>query len=492
MGPARPIPSPIPNVSARTSAGPGAPSRRSPKTMTSIAQAASAQRAPRRRARAGASGAKMPMHNTGIELSSPATPCEMPRLAWMLGSSGPMAMTCGRKTRATASSATSGLASDRTDRPSRAARLRSARPGSVHDPRVPSAQVVVEERLRVELCAAEDEPDRVDRLVSQRRQAVGDRRIDRDRVARLEDVLVKTDADLEAPAEDVAPLVPRMPLEGIGRARRAADLVGHVEELDPRLGQCRQPLPVNPGGEPNRVPVRGALDGWSSRHGPAHRRLGSCDRGGFGRPPVVEQQLIERHVELRRDGIQRADRRVRTAGLDLGDETRRHSESFRERPKAQAPGLARFAEPLADLRIVRAAGASRAGGGHGCPHPPAQNIIRPLSTTRSMPSTDGFSSRKRVPSTMSAIVASFLVMVFDVWPSRIAGGLPCQYGLSPVIPGWIALTRIGASSQARLRVSPDTPPLTVETVVEPGYGRSFAWPPNSTIELSGESRSRST
>jgi hypothetical protein len=39
---------------------------------------------------------------------------------------------------------------------------------------------------------------------------------------------------------------------------------------------------------------------------------------------------------------------------------------------------------------------------------------------------------------------------------------------SAAAPGWIALTRIGASSKARVLTSPVTPPLTVETVVEPG------------------------
>ena len=62
--------------------------------MTRIAHAASAQRAPNRLASSGASGAKIPMHRTGIALSAPATPCEMPSPAWMLGSNGPMAMTC--------------------------------------------------------------------------------------------------------------------------------------------------------------------------------------------------------------------------------------------------------------------------------------------------------------------------------------------------------------------------------------------------------------
>ena len=64
----------------------------------------------------------------------------------------------------------------------------------------------------------------------------------------------------------------------------------------------------------------------------------------------------------------------------------------------------------------------------------------------------------------------------------IAAGFSDQYGLLPTTPGWIELTRIGRSSSTSVRVSPTTPPLTVVTVVEPGYGRSLAMPPNSTTD----------
>ncbi len=70
--------------------------------------------------------------------------------------------------------------------------------------------------------------------------------------------------------------------------------------------------------------------------------------------------------------------------------------------------------------------------------------------------------------------------------------MPSQNGLSPMMPGWIAFTRIGASSSAIVRVSPSMPPLMVETVVEPGYGASFARPPKSTMPVSRDSTSRPT
>ena len=60
--------------------------------------------------------------------------------------------------------------------------------------------------------------------------------------------------------------------------------------------------------------------------------------------------------------------------------------------------------------------------------------------------------------------------------------------MSATIPGWIALTRTGASSSAIVRIIVDTAPFTVDTVVEPGYGRSFARPPKSRIDASGPNR----
>ena len=53
------------------------------------------------------------------------------------------------------------------------------------------------------------------------------------------------------------------------------------------------------------------------------------------------------------------------------------------------------------------------------------------------------------------------------------------------MPGWMPFTRIGASSTASACTRPTTPPLIVDTVIEPGYGRSLASPPNTTIDPSG-------
>ena len=127
--------------------------------------------------------------------------------------------------------------------------------------------------------AAEHEPDRLDRLVADRREPMRDRRVDRDRVARLEDVLVEADADLEPPAQDVAPFVSGVALERVGRARGAADLVGHVEELDARLGQRRQAFPQDARREPDLVPVRRPLDRRGGGHRAGRRRAASARAG---------------------------------------------------------------------------------------------------------------------------------------------------------------------------------------------------------------------
>ena len=48
------------------------------------------------------------------------------------------------------------------------------------------------------------------------------------------------------------------------------------------------------------------------------------------------------------------------------------------------------------------------------------------------------------------------------------------------IPMLGAFTRTGASSTANVRTIAVTAPFTLDTVVEPGYGRSFARPPKSS------------
>jgi hypothetical protein len=102
----------------------------------------------------------------------------------------------------------------------------------------------------------------------------------------------------------------------------------------------------------------------------------------------------------------------------------------------------------------------------------------------------GFSSRKTEASTTSLVWTSRPVGVRARTRSS-ASVLPLQNGVSPTIPGWIALTRIGANSIASDRIRVEIAPFTEVTVVDPGYGRSFARPPKSRIEASSARRSRS-
>jgi len=206
---------------------------------------------------------------------------------------------------------------------------------------------------------------RLDRLIADGREAVGDRRVDRDRVAGLQDVLVEADPDLESPGQDVAPFVARVSLERVGWAGRATGLVRDPQELHPGLRERRQPLPQHAGVQPDPVAIARPLDRRGDGHRAGRRRSGG--RGGardrFAGPAIVEQQLVERHVELGGDRVERAHGRVRAPGLDLGDQARRHPEAVGEDAQGQAARLARFAKPLADLRVVRSSVTRAAGSG---------------------------------------------------------------------------------------------------------------------------------
>lgn len=61
----------------------------------------------------------------------------------------------------------------------------------------------------------------------------------------------------------------------------------------------------------------------------------------------------------------------------------------------------------------------------------------------------------------------------------------------PDIPGRNEFTRIGFSSSTIDRVNPTTPPFTVLTVVDPGYGRSLAMPPKTTMDEPSSKRGSS-
>ena len=148
---------------------------------------------------------------------------------------------------------------------------------------------------------------------------------------------------VERAAQDVAPLLARVALERVGRARLAADLVGHVEEVDvaDRLG--RQPLPDDAGTEPDARPRGRSLHGIvrqrrSRAARPALVVRPSAAGGGCG---VHEQQHVERDAELVGQRVQRVDRRLGAAGLDLGDQARRHAEDLGQADAGSGPRAGR-------------------------------------------------------------------------------------------------------------------------------------------------------
>jgi hypothetical protein len=126
----------------------------------------------------------------------------------------------------------------------------------------------------------------------------------------------------------------------------SADLVDDVQEVDAVLGVGAHPLPRDSGSEMNRLTlvvtdhrsVRAARQGRRRGDGGVACRgvtciddLGCRRRGGNGgrrsAPPgaipvrlLLEEQLVERHVELVDDGVERADRGRGAAQLDLRDQ----------------------------------------------------------------------------------------------------------------------------------------------------------------------------
>src|SRR5690349_13677958 len=116
----RPIPMPTGQVSRTTSQTDGIVARRMPKTPIKESPSVIARRVPIRAARYAPTGAKRPMHSTGIVPSSPTTACDVPNPSWIFGIRGPTPTICGRSVRAAKKSATSVQAGRRLTRTRRA------------------------------------------------------------------------------------------------------------------------------------------------------------------------------------------------------------------------------------------------------------------------------------------------------------------------------------------------------------------------------------
>src|ERR1700733_3599621 len=109
----------------------------------------------------------------------------------------------------------------------------------------------------------------------------------------------------------------------------------------------------------------------------------------------------------------------------------------------------------------------------------------PPSSGRSTPFTEELSSRKKTAPITSFIAAKRRVGVRDVIALTIGFSpfltIASHFGESPTNPGDTELTRMGASSAARVLITPVMPALATVTIVDVGYGRSLARPPKSTI-----------
>ena len=253
------------------------------------------------------------------------------------------------------------------------------------------------------------EPDRVDRPVARVREPVRDRRVERDRVARLEDVVLEADPDIEPAVEHVAPLVAAVALVRVPRSTRRQPRTSR-KELDVALGAGGQPFPLDARREVDPLARRWPA-GRPPRHGP--RRL----RGRQRRlAAVVEHQLVERHVELGGERVERPDRRVRPPGLDLGDEARRDTQSVGQRRAGSVPARAR-ARATARPSRMRVAG-RESGIGHGAVPPMSEHHAgrcrrrgRPRRPTGSRAGTA--SRRRSRPSSRASARSSSTVALED-------------------------------------------------------------------------------
>src|SRR5262249_1105457 len=97
-------------------------------------------------------------------------------------------------------------------------------------------------------------PDRPGGLVADRPEPVRHRGVEGDRVVLADDVLLEADADAERAAEHVAELPTTVAHERVLAARRRADRIHAVDEVDVVVGQGGEPLPADALLERDRAP----------------------------------------------------------------------------------------------------------------------------------------------------------------------------------------------------------------------------------------------
>jgi hypothetical protein len=230
----------------------------------------------------------------------------------------------------------------------------------------------------------------------------------RNRVTRPQREGVETDGDLQLTLEEVAVLIALVAQHPAIRGRAASGRVDDFDEVEVRTGVARQLLPDDgavhddPGtvawmGHRDLRPLRPGRPGVARRAEVAATRLmltGGFDLGSRGAPGrvcggapgsvgselcfevgVVAEQLVDGDIEQLGQGVQRRDRGLGLAGLDLGDERRGHAQLARGLTDREPGALAHGSQPRSqvhDRRRIALLGCTR------CRLPVAARIGRHL------------------------------------------------------------------------------------------------------------------
>jgi len=167
-------------------------------------------------------------------------------------------------------------------------------------------------------------------------------RVERQRVAGTQFELLEADPDAQPAADDVRVFLASVPRERVLGARRSADVVDDVEELELVVRFRGQQLPADPVREPDRLACVVALNGTARGRGGG--TPGPSRRRGDVR---FAEQVVDQQAQLVRDRVQRAHRRHHAAPLDLRHETRRNADGAGHAPHRRPGSLARAPQPRA-------------------------------------------------------------------------------------------------------------------------------------------------
>ena len=181
----------------------------------------------------------------------------------------------------------------------------------------------------------------------------GRRRRERDRVAGLEHVLLEHERDAEAAAQHEAVLAAGVARQRLGGARRAADVVDDVQELDVVVVLRRQALPAHARVERDRAPVVRALHRPGRRTIPRSsreparpgRRSGRASSPSNSRSSTETSSSVAIAYSVPTDGCERP---VSICEIRLGETPTRRASSRSVRWRIVR--LARKREPIAERR----------------------------------------------------------------------------------------------------------------------------------------------